>query len=111
MNSLLRQCFGLFVILPTFELHFPKAQLGRRRTVVCPVSGNIVDLRDSDERLWSHFEGRQYTGWLRVRDTVENLKARGCRAPRSAGGRRGGGDRDRDRDRDRDGYYRDKRRR
>jgi hypothetical protein len=107
MNSRLRHwsvCFRVHVCNA-----FSKAQLGRRRTVVCPVSGNIVDLRDSDERLWSHFEGRQYTGWLRVRDTVESLKARGCRAPRSASGRRGGGDRDRDRDRD--GYYRDKRRR
>ena len=77
--------------------------------MVCPVSGNIVDLRDSDERLWSHFEGRQYTGWLRVRDTVDSLKASGCRVPR--GGRRGGGGDGGGRDRDRDGYYRDKCRR
>jgi hypothetical protein len=41
---------------------------------VCDKSGNFVDLRDSDERLMSHFKGKQYLGWNTIRKKLAELR-------------------------------------
>lgn len=48
----------------------PDAQ---RRHLVCPISGNLILRSDSDERLLSHFTGKQYNGWKLVRAKLKEL--------------------------------------
>jgi RNA-binding protein Luc7-like 2 len=79
---------------------------GRHHISVCDVCGNYVNLRDTDDRMRSHFEGKQYVGWKAIRERFSVLKEkyRGVRG----NGRKRERDWDRDRDKDRDRGRRDR---
>ena len=86
-----------------------------KMVTVCDVSGNFMSTKDNDERMRSHFEGKQYIGWKLIRDHYRQMRDRSMR-PSGGGGSGSAGaggahsraarsssrDRERDRDRDRD---------
>ena len=47
-----------------------------RRLFVCETTGNMIARADTDERLRSHFEGRQYQGWNICRQKLVELSAK-----------------------------------
>lgn len=63
-----------------------------KRMEVCPTCGAFLIVGDAQKRIDSHFEGRQHTGWARVRQTCLEFRAkfgaagddRRAPAPRSA---------------------------
>ena len=45
------------------------------KNVVCPVSGNVMALIDTDERILAHYEGRAYSGWGIIRKKLAELES------------------------------------
>lgn len=56
-----------------------------KRMEVCQTCGAFLIVGDALKRIESHFEGRQHTGWARVRQAIADYTAKGH------GGRYGGG--------------------
>lgn len=48
-----------------------------KRMEVCQTCGAFLIVGDALKRIESHYEGRQHTGWARVRQTVAEMTARG----------------------------------
>ena len=81
---------------------------------VCDVCGVKIELNpiNNEERVQAHYSGKQYKGWLAIRNRLKELKAlnggagpkrgKGARSARPAPDDRQGSPRDRDRDRDYD---------
>jgi len=44
------------------------------KSVVCPISGNLMALIDTDERIMAHYEGRAYVGWTAIRKKLAELE-------------------------------------
>lgn len=73
-----------------------------KRMEVCQTCGAFLIVGDALKRIESHYEGRQHTGWARVRQTVAELQARGYGTRSSSGRRDDRRDYDRRREYDRD---------
>ena len=58
---------------------------------VCHISGNYISAKDEDERIGAHYQGKQYQGWVIVRDKLKELKGKYGDAVRSRGNGGGGG--------------------
>lgn len=85
-----------------------------KKMEVCTVCGAFLVMNDAPKRIGAHFEGRQHSGWVKVREAVESLRQKW-----SSYQRRGSDNsrkessryehRNRDYDSDRDHYRRDSR--
>lgn len=47
-----------------------------KRMEVCQTCGAFLIVGDALKRIESHFEGRQHTGWARVRQTLQEFEAK-----------------------------------
>ena len=45
-----------------------------KRMEVCTVCGAFLVMNDAPKRIGAHFEGRQHSGWVKVREAVESLR-------------------------------------
>lgn len=61
-------------ILLKQEAENPNFRL-EKRMEVCQTCGAFLIVGDQQKRIESHFEGRQHTGWARVRQTLSEHKA------------------------------------
>jgi hypothetical protein len=52
------------------------------RHVVCTVTGNLMALVDTDDRILAHFEGRAYAGWTAIRKKLAELEKLHLQPPR-----------------------------
>lgn len=75
-----------------------------KRMEVCTVCGAFLVMNDAPKRVGAHFDGRQHSGWVKLREAVESLRQKW-----SLYQRRDRGGRDRDRDRSNRDYDRDRR--
>jgi hypothetical protein len=41
---------------------------------VCDVCGAFLVTNDSSDRLEAHYQGKQHQGYLKIRDTIEQMK-------------------------------------
>ncbi|KAK9761789.1 splicing factor, partial [Basidiobolus ranarum] len=81
-----------------------------KRMEVCDVCGSFLVTNDTSKRLDAHMEGKQHTGYAKIREALEEYVKKYGEKPRDRGGRRESRDRNRYRDRDRDSrrYDRDR---
>lgn len=45
-----------------------------KRMEVCTVCGAFLVMNDAPRRIGAHFDGRQHSGWVKLRETVESLR-------------------------------------
>lgn len=57
-----------------------------KRMDVCPTCGALLVVNDAQKRVEAHFEGRQHSGWARIRNALAELKAKFASAPRHHAG-------------------------
>ncbi|KAH7051759.1 hypothetical protein BKA57DRAFT_485103 [Linnemannia elongata] len=75
---------------------------------VCHVCGAFLVMNDTSNRLDSHLQGKQHTGYQKIHETYEEMKKQRGDRPHSSSSRGGRYHDRRDRDRDRDGGRRDR---
>lgn len=59
-----------------------KTRSQKRLKRVCDVSGAILTLGDAETRINSHLQGKQYNGWLKMRETLKELQEKIARGGR-----------------------------
>ncbi|KAI8887271.1 LUC7-domain-containing protein [Backusella circina FSU 941] len=50
------------------------ANKAEKRMEVCDVCGAFLVTNDSSDRLEAHYQGKQHQGYLKIRDTIEQMK-------------------------------------
>ena len=73
-----------------------------KRMEVCTVCGAFLVMNDAPKRVGAHFDGRQHSGWVKLREAVETLRQKWSSYQRRDRKDRDRNGRDKDRDRDRD---------
>ena len=79
-----------------------------KRMEVCTVCCAFLVMNDAPRRIGAHFDGRQHSGWVKLRETVESLRQKWSSYQRRSSQRNERSDREYHRDRD---YRSDKDRR
>lgn len=75
-----------------------------KKMEVCTVCGAFLVMNDAPKRIGAHFDGRQHSGWVKVREAVESLRQKWSsyqRSSNSSSSRRNNRDYERVGDRDR----------
>ena len=64
-----------------------------KKMEVCTVCGAFLVMNDAPKRMGAHFDGRQHSGWVKVRESVELLRQKWSSYQRSSGSGSGSGSR------------------